>query len=93
MWNDFYAHMTEKQLGSRPRPMAADHGFYILLEAMGGDGEVDRSQFERVLMEAIEAGTIDDAVIAQSERERDAIWAVREDFAPGLEGLSTLHRV
>ena len=87
LWGDFYEVMTELQLPSRPRPMPNGHAYYILLEALGGDAESDPAQFERLLAEAIEAGLVEDAVIAQSEQQRQALWAVREDFAPWLKNL------
>jgi FAD/FMN-containing dehydrogenase len=87
MWNDFFATITEAQLPQRARPMSPDHGFYAIVEAMGGDDEVDGPQFERALMALIEEGAVTDAVIAQSEREREAIWAVREDLSPGIGPL------
>ncbi len=82
MWGDFYAAMTEARPGSPP--LAYGHGFYVLIERLGGDPEIDLAQFERVLMARIDQGLIDDAVIASSGRERDALWAVREDMTPGL---------
>lgn len=82
MWGDYYATMTEAQLAERPRPMATGHAFYALVERLGGDAAIDDEQFERVLMEAIEQGTIVDAVVAKSERERHALWAVREGMVP-----------
>lgn len=82
MWGDYYAAMTEAQLAERPRPMATGHAFYALVEKLGGDPDVDGDQFERVLTDAIEQGVIADAVIAKSERERHALWAVREGLVP-----------
>ncbi len=87
MWSNFFATMTEGQLPQRPRPMPLGHGFYVIVEAMGGDAEYDLAQFERTLMGLIEEGVMQDAVIAQSEREREAIWAIREDMTPGLTPL------
>lgn len=87
MWEDFYRAMTEAQLAQRARPMPLGHGFYAVLEAMGGDAETDGPQFERALMALIEEGAIADAVIAQSDAQREAIWAVREDMSPGLTPL------
>ncbi|GLR68241.1 oxidoreductase [Acidocella aquatica] len=87
MWGDFFAAMTEAQLSQRPRPMELGHGFYVVVEAMGGDAETDLAQFERVLMDMIEENVLANAVIAQSERECEAIWAVREDMTPGLTPL------
>ncbi|PXA85479.1 FAD-binding oxidoreductase [Nostoc sp. 3335mG] len=87
MWADFYERMTEAQLSQRARPMPLGHGFYAVLEAMGGDAEIDGPQFERALMTLIEEGLVADAVIAQSDAQREAIWAVREDMSPGLMPL------
>ncbi len=85
LWGDFYEQMTESHLPGRPRPLPLGHGYYVVLEALGGDAEGDPAQFERILAEEIEAGRVADAVIAQSERERQSIWAVREEFWPMLE--------
>ena len=87
MWGDFFAYLTKMQLPQRPRPMATGHGFYALVEAMGGDEASDDAQFVRQLAALIETGLVVDAVIAQSGRERDALWAVREDLSPGFTPL------
>ncbi len=87
MWGDFYAAMTEAQSPQRPRPMAPGHPFYALVEAMGGDEDADEEQFQRLLAAQMEAGLVLDAVIAQSAREREALWAVREDLSPGFQPL------
>jgi FAD/FMN-containing dehydrogenase len=84
IWGDFYSAMTETQLSVRPRPLATGRAFYILLEMLGGDAEHDPAEFQRALEAAMESGLVVDAVIAQSDRERQGLWAVREDFAPFL---------
>jgi FAD/FMN-containing dehydrogenase len=84
MWDDFYARMTEAQLPDRPRPLALGYPMYALIEAMGGDAEGDDAQFERALSALLDKSAIQDAVIAKSERERQALWAVREDMQPGI---------
>lgn len=85
MWEDFYARMTRAQLPLRPRPLPLGYPFYALIEAMGGDEEGDAAQFERVLTALMEEkGPVQNAVIAQSERERNAFWAVREDMQLGI---------
>jgi len=84
MWEDFYARITEAQLVARPRPLPLGYPVYALIEAMGGDEEGDHAQFERALNGLLETSAIQDAVIAQSERERQALWAVREDMQLGI---------
>jgi FAD/FMN-containing dehydrogenase len=87
MWDDFYGPMTEATLAARPRPLPVGHPFYALVEAMGDDPEADAAQFERALGSAMEDGLATDAVIARSERERQALWAIREDLQPGFAPL------
>ena len=87
MWEFFYAAMSEALLSQRARPMPLGRSFYVLVEAMGGDEETDAAQFERVLGALIEDGVVKEAIVARSERERDAIWSVREDMTPGLAPL------
>jgi FAD/FMN-containing dehydrogenase len=87
MWCDFFELITTAQLAQRPRPMALGHPFYVLVERLGGDPLVDAEQFERVLADQIQAGVILDAVIAKSGKERQALWAVREDLRGGFDAL------
>jgi FAD/FMN-containing dehydrogenase len=84
MWEDFYARMSEAQLPLRPRPLPLGYPVYALIEAMGGDEQGDHAQFERALNGLLETSAIQDAVIVQSERERQALWAVREDMQLGI---------
>ena len=86
MWGEFYRVMSEAQRSQRAPPMAAGHPFYALVEMLGGDPEADGEQFEQALAAASAGGTITDAVLARSGKERDALWALREDIAPALAG-------
>jgi FAD/FMN-containing dehydrogenase len=79
MWPEFYE-LGTTALGRRP-PIAPEHGVYVLIETMGDDPEADQARFETIIAGAIEAGTVDDAVIAQSGREARDLWAIRD--APG----------
>jgi FAD/FMN-containing dehydrogenase len=40
--------------------------------------------FEGALAALMEEGLLADAVIAQSDQQREALWAVREDLSPGF---------
>jgi len=76
MWPDFYAFATA-QISTAP-PLPASGAIHVLVEAMGTDPAHDTERFEAAIAEAIEAGEVTDAVVAQSGREREAIWAVRD---------------
>jgi FAD/FMN-containing dehydrogenase len=49
------------------------------VEALGSDQVRDTERFESVLSGAFEKGLVADAVVAKSQAERDAIWAIRDD--------------
>lgn len=78
MWNEFYRLVTTPP-AKGTAPLGQDHPYYVLLEASGGDVERDQAHFEEALGEAIEAGLVADAVIASSEGQREALWALRDD--------------
>jgi len=78
MWNDHYRLVTTPPAANRP-PVSQDSPFVALIESMGGDPEGDARRFEAVLGEALETGTVSDAVIAQNQTEARALWAIRDD--------------
>jgi len=84
MWGDFYEAISGAQLEQRPRPMETGHAIYALVEAMGGNEALDTELFTGALNALLEEGLIEDAVIAKSGRERDGLWALRDDLVGGL---------
>jgi FAD/FMN-containing dehydrogenase len=81
MWQDFYSFMTSA--GSVP--LSPDFAYYVLIETLGSDPVRDGEQFIAVLNEARAQGLFDDAVIAKSGTEQDAIWVIRDDVVRLLE--------
>jgi FAD/FMN-containing dehydrogenase len=79
MWPAFFRLGTEG-LGRKP-PLPLDAGVYVLIETMGQDPTTDQERYEAVISEALDAGVISDAVIAQSQREVAELWSVRD--SPG----------
>jgi len=82
MWQDFYKLVTTAPAKSNP-PLEQSHAFYILVESRGAEPESDTERFQSVLMRALEQGLIDDVVIAKSQAERNALWAIRDDVEQG----------
>ena len=63
-------------------PLSAPAPHYALVElATARDDGTLRALLEDVLGEALEAGDVSDAVIAESETQRLAIWRLREEHA------------
>lgn len=88
MYPDFYASVTQPEVQPRPLPLGA-HG-YVLVEAMGYDAEADRAQFEAILERMLEEGVASDAVIAQSDAQRAALWKIRESVDVAVKAIAPL---
>jgi FAD/FMN-containing dehydrogenase len=78
MWPEFYDLVTTAPAKGTP-PLPRGHAFYVLIEALGADAAADGEAFEAALASALEDGDIVDAVIAKSDAERGALWALRDD--------------
>jgi FAD/FMN-containing dehydrogenase len=76
MWNNYYTLVTTEPATNQP-PISQEYPYYVLVEAMG----VDNERAEVALADAYEKGLIVDAVIAQSEAQRQQLWAMRDDVA------------
>jgi len=86
MWNDFYR-LIVAESGRHGLPLAPDHAFYVLLETTGAQMEADQKRFDEALEETLEQGLIADAVIAQSARQRQDLWAIRDDVEAMMQSL------
>ncbi|MBX3706313.1 MAG: FAD-binding oxidoreductase [Pseudomonadales bacterium] len=76
MWNDFYTLVTSAP-APHQAPIVQSYPYYVLVEAMGSD----ESAVEAALADAYERSLIADAVLAQSEAQRQQLWAMRDDVA------------
>ncbi len=68
----------------------------VLLEQSDTEGEAQaHSRFEAVMGEALEAGCVSDAVVAESLAQSQALWHVRESIplAQAEEGLNIKHDI
>ena len=77
MWSDYFQYVIE-HIDTLRSPFDETWPFYVLLETEGSDQEQDFDRFTRVLSDAMEADIAADAVIAQSTRDRDSFWAIRD---------------
>ena len=79
IWPEFYDLATTEHNVRTPLPRG--HGIYILMESLGADQERDTAQFQHLIEHALEAGTVEDAAIAQSLRDSRDMWALRDSVA------------
>jgi FAD/FMN-containing dehydrogenase len=75
-------------------PLGGQPAWQLLIELSGARDDLPVA-LEQALQEAAEAGVIDDAVVAASEAQTAALWALRENVseAQKIEGLSIKHDV
>jgi FAD/FMN-containing dehydrogenase len=80
MWASYFDYVIEhvEQLRS---PFEQAYPLYALIETEGADSENDAERFESALGSALESGVIRDAVIAQSQKDVQTFWAIRDGIA------------
>lgn len=78
MWDNFYDEVVAPR-GRLPAPVAAEYPFYVIIEAIGTRAGADDEAFESALSTMFDADLLADGVVAKSDAERDAIWAIRHE--------------
>ena len=79
MWQRTYIAMTSAPGFSAPIPN--NFPYYVFIESLGGDTTSDFNRLEDLIAEAFEKELIGDGVLAQSDRELQSIWKIREDVS------------
>ncbi len=76
-------------------PLVAPHPWYVLAEFATGEPGSAEAAMERFLAEGLEAGLVRDAVVAQTETQAKALWAIRENQSPAQkpEGATWKHDI
>ncbi|HEY8003641.1 MAG TPA: FAD-binding oxidoreductase [Phenylobacterium sp.] len=76
-------------------PLAEVHPWYVLAEFSSGEPGSAEAAMERFLAAGLYAGLIRDAVVAQTDAQAKALWAIRENQSPAQkpEGATWKHDV
>ena len=76
-------------------PLRKPHPWYVLAEFASGEPGSAEASMERFLASSLEDGLIRDAVIAQTDTQAKALWAIRETQSPAQkpEGATWKHDV
>ena len=80
MWDSYYDYIIE-HVPAVSSPFAERYPIYVLTEISDKSGQ---SVLENSLADELEAGRIVDAVICKSERERQAVWAIRDGVGDAM---------
>ena len=80
MWPDFYDFMTTRVPGNA-RPLPAPNSMLVLMECTTGAGGLSVEALESLLEAGLESGELSDAAVAQSGKESDAFWRIRDSVS------------
>ena len=80
MWQRTYQAMTQPPSTYSP-PLPGHYTYYVFIECLGSNAENDFNRLETLIGEALENEIIEDGVLAQSDRELQSIWKIREDVS------------
>ncbi|MDH3441748.1 MAG: FAD-binding oxidoreductase, partial [Gammaproteobacteria bacterium] len=80
MWASYFDCVIE-HVDKLRSPFDSAYPLYVLVQSEGVDHSADRERMETALGELLEAGVVVDAVIAQSERETENFWQIRDGIA------------
>ena len=70
-------------------PLATAHAWNALIEFVAGADELPglRERVEALLADALEDGTVQDAMLAENEAQADALWLLRDSIAPAERAI------
>lgn len=80
MWQRTYRAMTQAP-SSYVAPLPDHYPYYVFIESLGSNQQKDQERLTDIIGEALEQGLVGDGVLAQSERELQSIWKIREDVS------------
>jgi FAD/FMN-containing dehydrogenase len=86
MWDNYYRYAIEHVERTR-EVFQGRHRFYVLIESEGNDPVRDEERFQSALLTELEAGRIEDAVIARSLQDRRDFWTIRDAVGDILRSL------
>ena len=76
MWGSFLKRAV-RPVGPLESPLPIEYPLYAIVETMGASPKLDDQTFESEMMALFESDLALDGVIAKSDKEREAIWAIR----------------
>ncbi|HEX3887645.1 MAG TPA: FAD-binding oxidoreductase [Phenylobacterium sp.] len=84
-----------KNIAGTRDPLVEIHPWYVLAEFSSGEPGSAEAAMERFLASGLEDGLIRDAVVAQTDAQAKALWAIRENQSPAQkpEGATWKHDV
>src|SRR3569832_858694 len=88
--------LTAKHIPGVREPLSEKHEWHVLVEVTSSRANEDLNELlTEALAAAFESNRVLDAVVAQSDREREAFWKIRETIpaAQRIDGASLKHAI
>ena len=85
-----------KHIHGTRSPLAGEHHWHVLIEATSASPDFDPVQLlETLLGQALESKLVEDATVAASEAQAEAMWRIRDSISESerAEGPSTAHDI
>jgi len=85
-----------KHIPGTRSPLEGEHPWHVLIEATSASADFEPTEaLQSLLAGALETGLVEDAVVASSEAQADALWRIRDSIseAERSEGPSTAHDI
>jgi FAD/FMN-containing dehydrogenase len=96
MMSDFCLELVAKHFPDCQKPFRDVHPYYVLLESSDSESEAHATErFDALMEQALEAGVVSDAVVAQSIAQSRRFWLLRENIseAQAAEGTNVKHDI
>ncbi len=87
MWSNYYDYILENS-DTLVNPFSQHYASYALIQYQGADNTQMTEMFEGMLGGALEMGLLQDVLVAQSSREADTFWQIRDGIGEALGQLS-----
>ena len=88
--------LVVKHIPGARSPLSGEHGWHVLVEATSANAGLDPAELlQSLLADALEAKLVEDATVALSEAQAEALWRIRDSIseAERAEGPSTAHDI
>ena len=96
MMSDLCLTLVARHFPDCPKPFAAPHPYYVLLESSDPESAAHATaRFDALMERALEDGLVADAVVAQSIAQSRRFWSLRENIseAQAAEGKNVKHDI
>ena len=86
MWANYYDYIIQEVEHLR-NPFTQQHAVYVLLQYQSADKTMLTDLFEQLLFDALQQDLLVDVLVAQSEREAELFWQIRDGIGDVIPQL------